>query len=248
MKGHSYNCSIEEYEKYAEKNGMTYEVLELSFDNVPAEKRRWYEKCGRVTSIHGAFIDVNPASGDGLFRELSEKRYDESCRLAVDCGAKSIVFHSTCFPFLRGAYLEQWADKSAAFYTKLAEKYPTMDIFIENSPDIDPGPIKELLKLIKAPNIGFCLDIGHVNYSQAPLEEWCEELGDRIGYVHLSDNMGTYDDHLALGDGTVDWKKAFSLFGYLPGDTPVTLEVGGLEGIKRSFEFMTENGFFGGAK
>ena len=40
-----------------------------------------------AASVHGAFIDVNPASGDLRFRELSRKRCRESCEIAAALGA-----------------------------------------------------------------------------------------------------------------------------------------------------------------
>lgn len=235
-----------EYEALCEKHGLGYEVLELSFENAADGALAWYENCGRVKSLHGAFIDVNPGSSDSAFRALSEKRYIESCGTALECGAENVVFHSTCFPFLRGAYLESWAARCADFYMRLAGMYPSLSIFIENSFDIDPQPIKALTDRISAKNIGVCLDIGHINYSRASLDEWFSALGDKVGYLHLSDNLGVYDDHLTLGSGTVDWEKAGRLFAYLPKETPVTLEVGDTDSIEKSVDFLKCSGIFGG--
>ena len=235
-----------EYEVLAERRGLLFEALELSFDGVSEEKYKWYKTCGKVRSLHGAFIDVNPASGDSGIAVLSEKRCEESCEKALACGAENVVFHSSCFPFLRGGYLDAWAAKSAECYTRLAERYPSLRLFIENSFDIDPVPIRTLMRRLRVPNVGVCLDIGHINYSRAGLDEWFDALGEYTGYLHLSDNAGVYDDHLALGCGTVDWKKADALCSALGKNIPVTLEVGGAENIVRSLAFMEENGYFGG--
>lgn len=237
-----------EYEVLAERQGLLFEALELSFDGVSEEKYNWYKSCGKVRSLHGAFIDVNPASGDGELAKLSEKRYEESCEKAIACKAENVVFHSTCFPFLRGYYLESWADKSAEFYTRLANKYPLLTFFIENSFDIDPCPIKELIKRTDAKNVKVCLDIGHINYSRAKQEQWFEELGEYTGYLHLSDNKGVYDDHLAIGEGSVDWKTTDRFAAMLGKNIPVTLEVGSTDGIVRSLDFIEANGYFGGLK
>lgn len=238
--------NITEYEALCEKYGLNYEVLEFSMGNAATGAEDYYKNCGRVKSIHGAFIDVNPGSSDAAFRELSEKRCSESCDLAMRLGAENVVFHSSCFPFLRGAYIENWAALCADFYTRLAEQYPALSLLIENSLDIDPVPIKMLTDKISAGNVGVCLDIGHINYSRAALDEWFEVLGDRVRYLHISDNYGIYDDHITLGSGTVDWAKASRLTKYLPAETPVTLEVGGIESIESSVEFLKANGFFGG--
>ena len=238
--------NITEYEALCEKYGLNYELLEFSMGNAAVGAENYYKNCGRVKSIHGAFIDVNPGSSDAAFRELSEKRCSESCDLAMRLGAENVVFHSSCFPFLRGAYIESWAARCADFYMRLAEAYPSLTVLIENSFDVDPAPIKMLTDKISAKNVGVCLDIGHVNYSRASVGEWFEALGERVKYLHLSDNGGVYDDHLTLGSGNVEWEEASRLAEYLPAQTPVTLEVGGVESIEASVEFLKANGFFGG--
>ena len=235
-----------EYEALAQRQGLFFEVLELSFDPVSDAAEAYYRDHPRVQAIHGAFMDVNPGSGDSLIRGVTDERYVRSCEQALACAAKSVVFHSTCFPFLRGNYLDMWADRSAAYYTALAEKYSGLQIYIENSPDIDPYPIHALMQRISAPNVHVCLDIGHIHYSGTPVEKWFDVLGSRTTYLHLSDNMGVYDDHLPLGEGTVDWQRVSALCAYLPADTPITLEVGDLNGIKKSLRFLKEHDLFGG--
>ena len=247
-----------QWTELAEKEDLAYEVIEFSMPPALSESRRyqvlewqqiqeWYRNEKRVVSFHGAFIDVNPASGDFDFCALSQKRMKESCALAVLLGAENIVFHSSCCTFLRGIYLDLWAGGCAAFFEKLAENYP-LRFFIENSQDIDTTPLKELMRRISNPRISVCLDLGHVNYSRAPLEQWFEDLAPWIGYLHLSDNMGLSDDHLPLGTGTVDWKNADRLWRMTGRRMPMTLETGGPEDVKQSLRFLEENGYFGYAE
>ncbi len=240
----------DEYARIAETEGLGYEVLELSVPPALNESGlfemslKWYKKSGRVHSVHGNFIDVNPASGDSLFRELSRKRCELSCEVAVQMGAHNVVFHSSCFTFLRGAYLEGWAALCADFYEELADRYD-LNIYIENSPDIDPEPIRTLMEIIHDERIGVCLDLGHAHYSQTKIAGWFDALGEHIGYLHLSDNNGIYDDHLPLGEGTIDWQEADRLYRSLNKNIPMTLEVGGPEGLVRSVSFLKSNGYFG---
>ena len=235
--------------RLAESYQLHFECLEFSMpmflaDQELSEKaKEWYADSGRVTSVHGCFIDVNPASGDAEFQSLSMKRCRESCELAKQLDAKRIIFHSSAFPFLRGAYLEAWAENCAKFFLQLAEEYE-LTICIENSFDINPTPIRMLMEKIHDPRVRVCLDIGHANYSQASLEQWFEELGAYIDYLHISDNHGQYDDHLPMGEGTVDWKLADELYGRLGRSLPITLEVGGIEGVRKSLQYMEENGLF----
>lgn len=239
----------EEWTAFAESEGLSYEVLELSAPPALNESgffktcRDWYLETGRVTSVHGYFIDINPASGDLAFRTFSQKKCRESCEIAEYLGAKNVVFHGSCFPFLRERYLEAWAGVCAEFYERLAEEYQ-MNIFVENSFDIDTVPLKELMHRVYDKRVGVCLDLGHANYSNDPIEKWFEDLGDKIGYIHISDNMGQYDDHVNVGEGTVDWEKADRLWRELDRDMPVTLEVEMIDDIRISIDYLRSNGFF----
>ena len=39
------------------------------------------------------------------------------------------------------------------------------------------------------------------------IDEFLDQLKDRISHVHIHDNMGKKDEHLPLGEGTVNWKQ-----------------------------------------
>ena len=111
--------------------------------------------------------------------------------------------------------------------------------------DVNPEPLCALLRGTSDPRVQVCLDIGHAHYAQAPLEQWFDELGEHIGYLHLSDNNGQFDEHLPLGMGTVDWALAQDLWRQLGRSVPMTLEVGGISGAAQSLAFLKQHGYFG---
>lgn len=203
-----------------------------------------YRKTAMASSLHGAFIDVNPASGDPHFLELSRQRCRESCEIAALIGAKRVVFHSSAFPFLRGAYLENWAASCASFYEELVQCYP-LTLYIENAQDLDPEPLRKLMEKVHSDRIGVCLDIGHASYSRTPVSQWFEQLEQWIGCLHLSDNLGAFDDHLPLGQGTIDWALVNRCWKMLGKNIPVTLETGNLESTKESIRFLRNHRYFG---
>ena len=98
----------EKWMQLAEACQLRFECLELSTpsfldcEELSQEARAWYRNTGRVSSVHGCFMDVNPGSGDEKFRNLSMERCRESCRLAMTLGARFVVLHASAFPFLRG--------------------------------------------------------------------------------------------------------------------------------------------------
>lgn len=58
-------------------------------------------------------------------------------------------------------------------------------------------------------NFGAVLDTGHQNAQKEILPLSVEKLGDRICYVHVSDNDSRTNEHLPLGQGTIDWEGVF---------------------------------------
>ena len=82
---------------------------------------------------------------------------------------------------------------------------------------------KTLLK--EVPGLKVHLDFGHTNIWQDSSEKFCKQLGNDIMHVHFSDNRSIADDHLPLGVGNVDWKKAVSDLKMIGYDKTITLEI-----------------------
>lgn len=54
--------------------------------------------------------------------------------------------------------------------------------------------------------IGLTIDLGHAN-TVGLVNEFLAVV-DHADHLHIHDNGGAHDDHLALGDGTIDWTYA----------------------------------------
>lgn len=239
---------MDKWTALAKQQGLSFEAFDLTLlqtsdDTALFEQaREAYRQSGLVTSLHGAFIDINPASGDAVLRRLSRARCEESCMTAQALGADTVVFHSSCFPFLRGSFVERWAEDCAEFYRTLAQRY-NLTVCVENSMDLDPTPLKELMRRVQSERVAVCLDIGHANYSDASVADWFAALEGKIRYLHLSDNGGRFDEHLPLGCGTVDWKAVSALWQAAGSVEKITLEVGAES--EQSLAFLRENNLFG---
>ena len=71
-----------------------------------------------------------------------------------------------------------------------------------------PEDVLTVLQDLPADAVGFCLDYGHANMTKN-CDQFLEQVGPRLVYTHLADNMGEHDDHLSYGEGNFDWDAAF---------------------------------------
>lgn len=227
---------------------LRYEILEFSFgylnSPIPKEIFDYYKGSQMVTSIHGAFIDNYPLSINFEVQEISRKQCEKSMQQAVDIGAQNVVFHSTALPFVRGGLEKIWGKDAAEYYSYLAAKY-NKHVFIENFNDVDPIPMKMMMEHVDDNRIGICLDVAHANYSKTSLSTWLEELGEYIGYLHLSDNSGDSDDHIPLGCGTTDLALVNDWWQKSNRDIPITIEMKTLEDTIQSIDYLKNNKMFG---
>jgi sugar phosphate isomerase/epimerase len=92
---------------------------------------------------------------------------------------------------------------------------------LENTWEDRPEVLAHLLGMLPRDEVGVCLDTGHLNaFSSLPVARWWNCVGDRIVALHLHDNDGISDDHLAPGRGTFDFG---TLAGFLEGLDPFPL-------------------------
>ena len=93
-------ADLEQWVTLAREEGASFEVMDPFFLSGIGNFGKYlgtaqqYRQTGMVASVHGAFIDVNPASGDPDFRELSRQRCLESCEIALALGAVHLSMKS----------------------------------------------------------------------------------------------------------------------------------------------------------
>ncbi|MBE7053111.1 MAG: sugar phosphate isomerase/epimerase [Ruminococcaceae bacterium] len=66
----------------------------------------------------------------------------------------------------------------------------------------------ELCEVADALGIGVCWDFGHANTCSIKQSEALSYIGSRLKVLHVNDNNGIGDDHVAPFCGTIDWKDA----------------------------------------
>ncbi len=161
----------------------------------------------RIT-LHAPFMDLSIGSPDTEIRKISTDRIMSTLNAAAFLNPESIVIHPYYSHRMHGNIFDEWLNNCLNSLQGLLEKCNELGIklFIENTFETEPFVFVELMRAIKG--LGFCFDIGHINvWSKMPFDVWIDNLAEFIGEIHLHDNHGTDDEHLALGEGNIDWLK-----------------------------------------
>jgi sugar phosphate isomerase/epimerase len=88
-----------------------------------------------------------------------------------------------------------------------------------------------------------CWDCGHSNvFGELTPSEWIQRLAGVTPYAHWNDNFGDRDSELPLGEGNIDWGEIVQLSSQLSEPQLVVLEVGLIDNVKRSLDFLSQNG------
>lgn len=175
--------------------------LQVKADGVQKHKNLYKDLQSRA--LHGPFGDLSPGSCDDLIREVTAKRFEFAYKYAQSLDAAHIILHHGYVPNTNT--YGGWLRRSLEFWDVfLGDKDPRFTFYLENLLEPDGKLIGEVVRQIGRPNLRICLDVGHAFcYGKIPLQQWIEELGGLIGYVHLHDNHGDFDAHLSLGEGKI---------------------------------------------
>ncbi len=161
-------------------------------------------------SVHAPSSEVNIAAVSERIRSASVDDLGDVVSICNRIGAEHLVVHPGYFPY------EQLKDRSFSSLlhslddlARLQEEHGVR-VCIENMGGWEcchfrtPAFLPELVTR----GLGCTLDCGHARLN-GNLDEFL--AAGNFCHVHLHDNGGTIDDHIACGDGTIDfpgfWKK-----------------------------------------
>nr|HDM99500.1 sugar phosphate isomerase/epimerase [Deltaproteobacteria bacterium] len=207
--------------------GLNGEILDQFQRSKFKKVARILKKEGLICTVHAPYSDLSLGAIDPKVRRITVERIRRALDLASLFEAKSVVCH-TGFDYKHYFNsVDIWMKNAVESLITLLECASKLNIpvMLENVYELDSEIHKDIFRKVKSPLLGFCLDVGHQNvFSKTSLDKWLKALGDRLGQIHLHDNMGVHDDHLAIGEGVLDFDSLFSwLYGH--GKTPIlTLE------------------------
>lgn len=165
-------------------------------------------------SFHAPFMDLSPGAVDSKIREVTMGRFTHIMDIAEILSPKVIVFHSGYEKWRYAQRVDIWLEESIKTWRPLIERASRsgIKIAIENIFEDEPSNLVMLMKELGSVNFGLCFDAGHCNlFSKVPMEQWLQGLKKYIIELHIHDNDGTFDSHLPIGDGNIDFKTLFSI-------------------------------------
>lgn len=183
------------------------------FSNNPKE---YLEKLKALADELGVkFVQSHAPMGRPLLKDENYDSFIEANKKSIEfcsaLGIKNIVVHSG---YLSGLSKEETFIANKEFYDKLlptAEKYDVniltenyekmcnQNYWIDNATDM-----KELIDFINHPLFHCCWDTGHANLHNTTQHQAMKILSKDIYAVHIQDNFGNDDHHVAPYFGTMN--------------------------------------------
>lgn len=193
--------------------------LTNNWENHVVSVRKAADEAGITFSQTHAPLIYYTDSEDELARkiEITKRMF----RASEILGAPYMVIHPRMFPDgINGEHAEEYLSLNVEFYKDLlsdAEK-TGVSIALENMLGWDPkvrrrchttfSRIEEILECKRRLNSEFvtvCLDTGHSNIHRESPALAARKLGSDLKCLHVHDNWGVDDNHLACGFGNIDW-------------------------------------------
>ncbi|MFX0162372.1 MAG: sugar phosphate isomerase/epimerase family protein [Candidatus Hodarchaeota archaeon] len=172
-------------------------------------------------SIHATFIDINIASFHSSIRKASIKRIQSCLNLASKLDAKWVTVHCGHFLPTPLATLESALKMSLNSLKEIASKAEELDLKIglENKECtrnyrnifINAEEGLWLLENIEKDCVGFIFDFGHANICKNNLADFYRKLKEKLIAVHVHDNNGNFDQHLPVGQGTINFEQILKI-------------------------------------
>lgn len=221
---------------------LGFDYLELAMDPPMAHH-------SILTSNQSAITQALKDSGMGLvchlptflttadltesLRRASVAEMLQSLDVAADLGARKVVLHPSMVSGM-GVFVKETV--KGFFIDFLSEmititRHKNLSICLENMfprcrLGVEAEEFEEIFSLF--PSVKFALDTGHANIGDQEgnrLKKLVQLCGERLGHLHFSDNHGKRDDHLAVGEGSVNFEELVQSLKDIGYDDTLTLEV-----------------------
>ena len=211
----------------------------LRLPDIEKELGEYLESHEMLIQIHAPLSDINLAAASPLVHDAVIKEMVLAMKSASNLGVKVMTLHPGFrTPLYRKASQVRERTRDTLKILEREALDRNIRLALENMPltfitvGREPWELEEMTEGLE---IGWCFDVGHAN-TTGTIDAFLKEK-KRFANIHIHDNMGKDDEHLPIGEGTVDWKKVLSeLKGY--GGNFVLEQDKGIPDALKSLEYL----------
>jgi sugar phosphate isomerase/epimerase len=172
-------------------------------------------------SLHAPFRDLNIASLNQGAYEAARADMMRTIRIAARIGARVVNVHPGIHAYFPKESWPRMKRREMDVFEELsdfggehgilvvAENLIETNVHFEDTWTLDG--IIALHDGWRGTGKGVNLDTGHAHQAGLTPADAARRLGSRVKHLHLHDNHGgPIDEHLPIGDGTIDWEPFFA--------------------------------------
>ncbi len=239
-------------------------AVELGFNNVEiidewghklnGKRRRELLELKRSYSlnyvVHAPYDGINISTPQRSLRKAALKLIEASMQSAQYLDARLIVLHSGFRSPLDFIKPKTTWNIFLGVLKEIDRLANDLDIYVgvENMPSGGFALIEscdEALMLIEEiqalERIGLTLDVGHSNtVGTYEARNYLLKASDHLFHLHVHDNNGKKDEHLAVGSGTINWASIMPLIKRVKLLGGLSIEVMSFKDAKKSFDTIAK--------
>ena len=223
-------------------------AVEISLDQEALERFRFrdFKKvaeelkgAGVSCNVHTPFCDLSPGALDSLVQEASLRRLREALRVAILFEPITVVIHSGYHPGYHREIVEKWQAKAIEGLKILVQEAGEWGLKLALENVFEPRP-EVLAPLFEAlPGLSWCFDPGHAYaFAKTDWQPWLRNLYPYLAEIHLHDNNGDWDEHLALGEGRIPFPEILEFVGEKGLRPVLTIEAHKEEAVEPSLKYL----------
>jgi sugar phosphate isomerase/epimerase len=168
---------------------------------------------GLSCTMHAPFFELIPGAADINIRNASYEKLKKCFNLIHIFQPESIICHLGFEDNKHGYRPEPWFENSMKTWSDLLEiasLYQT-PVMLENTYETTPDAHLRILNALNSDLAGFCFDVGHtLAFAKNKWTDWLPVIEPYLKQIHLHDNHGNLDEHLAIGHGIFEFKDFFN--------------------------------------